>query len=1099
MRRRQRLQRSITREFGAPRTFDDNGQPILAKPGDIRLFSTYEPSLKAGTYSIDVKQEINVPGKSTSPIQNTDSAGNVIQQTFTVEAPRFSLEANEIHSFYPPSGHGDDPHVLPHVVFNDPHLPWERNVDESVDTKDNVNDIPWLAVLVFDPAELNVDGTILQNGTLKQSPTKEVPITVDQLLKLKNVAVPIDLNESMPTLDRNKSTTAIFVKPGLFRAMHDWDADGQTINLERYKYLAHVRDINTSGGAIAAYGDENGLYSVVFSHRTPPLLTKESTVVVHLLSLDGVREHVKIDQNTNYVSLISLHSWQYQCLPPSSLDFPRQLQFLGTQATAMLRPSGIEKVKDARLAARLSNGYSLVRHRVSTGEQTVAFLRGPLSPVPVPYPLLPKRGTSGPDAGTWPAESFYSTDYQVLDHELGIMDISYATAWQVGREMAMADRTFAQALVSVRGEAHEAALPAAKAEFLSSSSSHQTRTNVLNTLNELVQAINDPYNLPILAEPTSSPQRWTFTPGTREDLSTRRAEIQALYSKHLQLVLQKMTTSFPRAAMSTDNESSTCAHWPIVSEWLLDRMKLVNLPAIYLLNHPDNLPKESIRFFHVDQNWLAVQIDGALSIGNHVSRPTSSPSQADFIDQIRQLIKENFASYIANPPNAAAICPTGGFCLRSAIVKAFPDMIISSASKETQILSTSGLSEDTLLTLMTHTETQDTHSLDPAIIISQPPHQQRFALGGHLDKESLTFAYKKVYTVDGSAPQGRPWGATGVEDIFLASSDLTNSIYDWSSRMVNVKELAVRTLKELKIHMAPTDFDLKDTLSSAVMAVELNDPLYQLVFLNPTASREWASAPLYGSDFTNTSKNTSRKYSKEPSTAISVPLPGKSVLKPTVAHKRPRRATKGLPLELSGLRAPHRPLPLRSLPKEVPAAPKLPGSPSIQSQVSLRVFANVVQPSAPLPTNLAFYADIVFALRKNASNAGLLVRSLAVRIPVANLPSPSKFTNTTTVPLLMQAYDGPGPIMLGNNRFNATLGSAYTTSPAQNWIVINILPRSFSGVVTFDDNPGFSCLLRQVAIDASTLGSVPFTLIERYTLPLGSSVEVQTDFPVTKS
>jgi hypothetical protein len=400
--RRQRLQPSFIRKQSPRPTHDENGQPILSKPGDIRLFSTYEPSLKEGTYTIDVKQVITVPGKTTDPIQNTDLGGNLIKQTFTVQGPRFSLEANEVHSVYPPNGHADDPHILPHVVLNDPHLPWERDIGESVDSKDNLNDIPWLAVLVFDPEELNVDDSILQNGTFKQSPTKEIPMTVQQLLSLNNVAIPINPNESSDTLD--KTTKAIFIKPNLFRALHDLDADGATINLERYKYLAHVRNINTSGGSIGMYGDENGLYSIIVSHRTGPLLTTEKTVVVHLVSLDGVRENVKVNSSTNYVSLISLYSWQYQCLPPLSLDFSRQLQLIGTQATAMLRPSGINKVKDPKLAARLSNGYSLVRHRVSTGEETVAFCKGPLSPVPVPYPLLSKRVKTGSDLGAWPGK-----------------------------------------------------------------------------------------------------------------------------------------------------------------------------------------------------------------------------------------------------------------------------------------------------------------------------------------------------------------------------------------------------------------------------------------------------------------------------------------------------------------------------------------------------------------------------------------------------------------------------------------------------------------------------------------------------------------------
>jgi hypothetical protein len=477
------------------------------------------------------------------------------------------------------------------------------------------------------------------------------------------------------------------------------------------------------------------------------------------------------------------------------------------------------------------------------------------------------------------------------------MDISYAIAWQLGRTMAMADRTFAQALVSLRGEAHEAALAAAKAEFLSSSNSHQSRSDVLTALNDLVQALSDPNNLHILSQPSSYPDRWTFTPGTREDISMRRAEIRSLYTKHLELVMQGMA-ALPSSLHSSDDQPNASAHWPIVLGWLLDRMKLASLPAIYLFNHPDNLPKESIRFFHIDQNWLAAQIDGALSIGNHVSRPTSSPSEADFVDQIRQEIKKNFASYIANPPNPGAICPTGGFFMRSAIVKAFPDLIISAGSSATQILSTSELSEDVLMSLMSHSEIQGAPSSDPAIVISQPPHQQRFALGEHLDQTTLNFPYKKVYTVEGSAPQG-PWGPTGVEDTFSPNSMKPNSIYDWSSRIINLQNLAKRTLTVLQQSMPPTAFDLTDVLSSAAMALQLNDPLYQLVFVDSALPGEWGTAPLYGSGFSDNTKDSMLRARVTASTTgqadkkIAVPSPPKAAPETSKKGRGAKHALKG--------------------------------------------------------------------------------------------------------------------------------------------------------------------------------------------------------------
>ena len=71
---------------------------------------------------------------------------------------------------------------------------------------------------------------------------------------------------------------------------------------------------------------------------------------------------------------------------------------------------------------RLENGYSLVRYRVQSGEETLALFRGALLPVSSVDP--PK---------SWPFSSNNGQDYQVFDKKMSIMDIGYSSAWQLGR------------------------------------------------------------------------------------------------------------------------------------------------------------------------------------------------------------------------------------------------------------------------------------------------------------------------------------------------------------------------------------------------------------------------------------------------------------------------------------------------------------------------------------------------------------------------------------------------------------------------------------------------------------------------------------------
>ena len=76
----------------------------------------------------------------------------------------------------------------------------------------------------------------------------------------------------------------------------------------------------------------------------------------------------------------------------------------------------------ATMAQRLRDGYSLVRYRVQIGEETIGLFRGPLLPS---YPGNP------PDK--WPYSSNNGQDYQIFDMTLGMMNISYSSAWNLGR------------------------------------------------------------------------------------------------------------------------------------------------------------------------------------------------------------------------------------------------------------------------------------------------------------------------------------------------------------------------------------------------------------------------------------------------------------------------------------------------------------------------------------------------------------------------------------------------------------------------------------------------------------------------------------------
>lgn len=86
----------------------------------------------------------------------------------------------------------------------------------------------------------------------------------------------------------------IFPKMDFFLTLFSDSASLPSINLDRYKYLAHAQQVNTThmtdSGIIA-----KGTFSIIFSHCMGPQFSKDAPptpkpCVVHVVSLDVVRD-----------------------------------------------------------------------------------------------------------------------------------------------------------------------------------------------------------------------------------------------------------------------------------------------------------------------------------------------------------------------------------------------------------------------------------------------------------------------------------------------------------------------------------------------------------------------------------------------------------------------------------------------------------------------------------------------------------------------------------------------------------------------------------------------------------------------------------------
>src|SRR5262245_33880708 len=116
----------------------------------------------------------------------------------------------------------------------------------------------------------------------------------------------------------------------------------------------------------------------------------------------------------------------------------------------------------------------------------------------------------------------------------------------------------------------------------------------------------------------------------------------------------------------------------IVGNWLGDLRLLTGVPFTNLVANNRTLPRESIRFFYVDDNWLDAMQDGATSIGLHSSLDAEHQRMTkDALIREAEIGARQQRRRRRNQPLAKSVM-TGtirtGFLLRSAVVSGWPGL-----------------------------------------------------------------------------------------------------------------------------------------------------------------------------------------------------------------------------------------------------------------------------------------------------------------------------------------------------------------------------------------------------------------------------------------
>lgn len=376
------------------------------------------------------------------------------------------------------------------------------------------------------------------------------------------------------------------------------------------------------------------------------------------MTLEGIERNLRLplDATKSHVALISLYSWTYLCLPPDEGNFVDAMRSIGDQIKLdkcwLRSPDELWKpllaapgstqtptvsLKD-RLARRMQDGYVLQRYLLQSGEETVSFYRGPLTPTYAPP--IPRN--------LWPFQSNFSSDYQILDRKLGIVDISYSAAWQLGQTLGIADQSFTAALIRLRGSIQTTARRKAKQDVSvpgatkSKAATLSTMAASLNTISKLSAAapgkiVSDPSNRFVashLPPPVFDLEPASFTsvlstsappssPGSIQGvLFNQHAAIASAVLASGRSLLPADATAVIASAKDDDLQDEVYipfneinvpnnTDWQIVQTWILSNMYLKKIPAHYLIPDPSFLQRETIRFFYIDSNWMDAFIDGA--------------------------------------------------------------------------------------------------------------------------------------------------------------------------------------------------------------------------------------------------------------------------------------------------------------------------------------------------------------------------------------------------------------------------------------------------------------------------------------------------------
>jgi hypothetical protein len=400
-------------------------------PGEIILYDACRPPLTPGDYRLDIGHEVyDGTGAGAARVDHgADALPAAGTRRLRVTGPRFRLDPMDIHSVFPPrNAEGAYARRLPMVVLRRRTLPWERSPGAGA-----ADAPPWLALLLLEPSE----------ATLLEPPECTVADVLD--------GDPANAVRG-PTLSDVDAAERGRPCLGLELSLERFQAIAPT--REELSLLTHVRQVSTDDKELLGQ-DADGWFAVVCGNRLPRAGREH---IACLVSLEGhmarlprrvpVATSAKPQKSGPFgdagglmngplgggLRLFVLARWRFRA--SGERDFQGLMQGLAGQGGVGLLGASAAAGDGEPPPGTLPAGQVPLPYVDRAGEETLAWYRGPLAPAVI------AREEQGP---------YHCADQaRRLDVATGLWDLGYAAAFEVGRQLALADPRFALALMRWR-------------------------------------------------------------------------------------------------------------------------------------------------------------------------------------------------------------------------------------------------------------------------------------------------------------------------------------------------------------------------------------------------------------------------------------------------------------------------------------------------------------------------------------------------------------------------------------------------------------------------------------------------------------------------